>query len=89
MIALCGKIALHLLHIFSEQKVIYLLKPYMLNIYTISRQGHCTHDWQKTLFLATVMFPYDVYEVVLGDQCVLRLQLGFLSFPPLLLMKVG
>lgn len=33
------------------------------------------------------MFPYDVYDVVLGDKRVIRFAL--LSFPPLLLMKVG
>lgn len=41
------------------------------------------------LLLSTVVFLYDVYEVVLGDQCVLRPHLGLLSCPPLLLMEVG
>lgn len=43
---------------------------------------------QSGLLLATVVFPDNVYEVVLGDQCVLQSRFGFLSFSPLLLVQV-
>lgn len=41
------------------------------------------------LLLVAVVFSYDVYEVVLGDQCIIRPQLCFLSFSPLLFVEVG
>lgn len=41
-----------------------------------------------TLLFATVMFLYDVHEVVLGDKPIVMPQSAFLFFPPLLLIEV-
>lgn len=40
------------------------------------------------LLFAPVMFPYNVQQIVFGDQPIIRTLLGLLSFPPLLFVEV-
>lgn len=40
------------------------------------------------LLFTSVMFPYDVQQIVFGDQPIVWTLLGSLSFPPLLFVEV-
>lgn len=59
---------------------------YLHNKYTVPLW---TEPTERSLFLEAVVFPDDVYEVVFGDQGVVRPRLSPLPVPPLLLVEVG